>query len=72
MNKIDKALSIGDWTRKYAYLRNIAGMLADNCGLTSSAIYLYIKASDKGDRDIRVVGTEKNPEIYEIKRLGKW
>ena len=71
MDKLDKALSIGDWTRKHAYYKNIAGILADSCGLTSSAIYLYIKASDNGARDIRVIGTVKNPEIFEIKRLSK-
>ena len=71
MDKIDKALSIGDWTRKYAYLKNIAGELAKNSGLTSSAIYLYIKAADAGHRDIRVIGTDKNPVIFEIKRLSK-
>ena len=71
MKKLDKALSIGDWTRRYAYLKNIAGVLAEKNGLTSSAIYLYIKASDNGDRDIRVTGTEKNPVIFEIKRLSK-
>ena len=72
MDKIDKALSIGDWTRKNAHLRNIAGILADKCGLTSSAIYLYIKASDTCARDIRVIGSVDNPEIFEIKRLSKW
>lgn len=71
MSKVDKGVAIGEWTRKYGYLKNIAGILADKNGLTSAAIYQYIKQSDEGLRDIRVIGTEKNPEIYEVRRLGK-
>lgn len=71
MIKVDKAIPIGDWTRKYAYMRELVSNLAARHNLTTSSIYQYIKATDEGDKDIRVIGDHSDGVIYEVKRVGK-
>lgn len=71
MTKVDKATPIGDWTRNYAYLKGVVVNLAARHKLTTAAIYQYIKATDEGSRDIRVIGDYSNGVIYEIRRVGK-
>jgi len=71
MIKVDKAMPIGDWTRKYAYMRELVSHLAARHKITTSSIYQYIKATDEGVKDIRVIGDPSNAVIYEVKRVGK-
>jgi hypothetical protein len=71
MLKVDKGVPIGDWTRKYAYMRELVSTLAARHSLTTSSIYQYIKSTDEGDKDIRVIGDHSNGVIYEVRRLGK-
>ena len=71
MLKVDKGMPIGDWTRKYAYIRELVTQLAARHKLTTSSIYQYIKATDEGAKDIRVIGDHSNGVIYEVKRVGK-
>lgn len=71
MLKVDKGMPIGDWTRKYAYLRELVTNLAARHKITTSSIYQYIKATDEGVKDIRVIGDHSNGVIYEVRRLGK-
>ena len=71
MLKVDKGMPIGEWTRKYAYLRENVTILAARHKITPSRIYQYIKAADAGDKDIRVIGDHSNGVIYEVKRVGK-
>ena len=71
MINVDKGLPIGDWTRKYAYRRGVVVNLAERHGITTSSIYQYIKATDGGDKDVRVIGDADSGIIYEVKRIGK-
>jgi len=71
MIKVDKGIPIGDWTRKYAYRRELVSKLATAHKITTSSIYQYIKATDAGDKDIRVMGEPDTGVIYEVKRVGK-
>lgn len=71
MIKVDNAIPIGDWTRKYAYRNKVVRNLADYHNLTTAAIYQYIKATDAGEKDIRVIGEPDTGIIYEVKRVGK-
>ena len=59
-------MSISKWVDAGGDVRE----LAESCGLTTQAIYNYVELSNSGKRDIRVTGND-NPEIYEVKRLGK-
>ena len=71
MIKVDKGMPIGEWFRKYAYIRELVSALAERHSLTTSSIYQYIKATDEGNKDVRVIGDHTNGVIYEVKRIGK-
>jgi hypothetical protein len=71
MINVDGGMPIGDWTRKYAYLRELVVDLAKAHNITTSSIYQYIKATDTGVKDVRVLGEPGEAVIYEVRRVGK-
>lgn len=70
-----KSTKINKWLTDRAglFIEGIspARHLAEKNKLTSQAIYNYVEMVNDGKRDIRVVGDQSNPEVWEVKRLGK-